>query len=81
MTMKEKVIMVVFGNHGISSREIQRRTGINSSTFTHLKKGYRKVENLSIETGEKLEQLYDQLHREGKLDKNQKVIESYLNSK
>ncbi|MCQ9290716.1 hypothetical protein NQ016_04185 [Staphylococcus hyicus] len=80
MTMKEKIIMIVFGNHGISSREIERRTGISNSTFTHLKKRNRRIEKLSIETGEKLEKLYDQLYQEGKLDRNQEIIDSYLNN-
>nr|WP_325999129.1 hypothetical protein [Staphylococcus chromogenes] len=72
--------------------QISKATGLPYQTVQDLRNGRTKIEdarfrtvealyNYQKRTEEKVEKLYDQLHREGKLDKDQKVIESYQSSK
>ncbi|MBI5974518.1 hypothetical protein [Staphylococcus canis] len=77
MNMIEKITMLVYGNHGLSFRELQRRSGISHSTFAHIKKGDRKITGLTIGTGMRLSKLYDELERAGKLKKDDELIRQH----
>lgn len=57
MTIKDKIQSII--NSKDSAYQIQQLTGVNSSIIIRLRNNKRSVNNLSLQTVEKLEQYYD----------------------
>lgn len=69
--MEDKIFVLIFSKtnneYTISGYEIGKRTSIDSSLVSKLRLGHREIEGLSIRTGRRLEQCYDELAAEGKI--------------
>lgn len=76
LKMEDKIFVLLFSKTNneyiISGYEISKRTGIDSSLVSKLRLGQRDRDGISIRTGRRLEQCYDELAAEGKIswDKN-----------
>ncbi|MDW4175282.1 hypothetical protein QI193_02565 [Staphylococcus saprophyticus] len=74
--MEDKIFVLIFSKtndeYTVSGYEIGKRTGIDSSLISKLRLGQRDRDGISIRTGRRLEQCYDELAAEGKIswDKN-----------
>lgn len=58
MELKEKVRAVLKSE--LSQYEISKRTGVSQGSLSSLRNGTRKIGNLTIDTAEKLANLYDE---------------------
>lgn len=74
--MEDKIFVLLFSKtnneYTVSGYEIGKRTGIDRSLISKLRLGQRDRDGISIRTGRRLEQCYDELAEEGKIswDKN-----------
>lgn len=57
MKLKDKVRAVLDSN--LSQYEINKKTGVSQGSLSALRNGKKKIGNLSIDTAEKLADLYD----------------------
>ena len=58
MKLKEKVQAVLDSN--LSQYEINKKTGVCQSSLSALRNGKKEIGNLSIDTAQKLADLYDE---------------------
>ena len=58
MKMEEKIFILIHSRK-IPMREIERHTGFDESMLYKLRRGDRKIMNLTIATGRKFEEYFD----------------------
>lgn len=82
--MEDKIFVLIFSKTNskftVSGYEIAKRTGIDSSLISKLRLGQRDRDGISIRTGRRLEQCYDELAAEGKIswdDKFSSAMDTY----
>lgn len=56
-------IKMLIADKSISAYEIEKKTGVSSSTIINIRNGKRSIKNLSQETGEKLNHYYLEIHK------------------
>lgn len=60
LILREKV-NALFDNADLSTYFIEKESGVSRSTVSRIINGYRSIDNLRLETVEKLAQLYDRI--------------------
>ncbi|GAO99819.1 helix-turn-helix domain-containing protein [Fructobacillus ficulneus] len=72
MEIKQK-IEILF-NSGLSGYAIAKETGVNQSSISKFMNGTRPIENMTLETAQKLSDLYDKRINDVELPANYDVI-------
>lgn len=76
MDIKQK-IEILF-NSDLSGYAIAKKSGVNQAVVNKLMNGQREIDNLSLDSAQKLADLYDERINEVKLPDNYKVIREVM---
>ena len=79
LDMEDKIFLLIF-TRNVKVADIEKFTGIDQSMIYKLRRGERKIGNLRISTGRKLEKCYDFYERQNVLSDNSDEVKVAINN-